>query len=524
VARNLLVARNPTAGNDGKALTISSGGAALNSINHGGGNLVLATGISTGSGAGVINFQTPTPYAGGTPTALSSIDINAAGSGYTAGDVVTINDGATGTTATATVGTVAPAGQVLTISVEDGGSGYAYGDVLTIAGGGGSGATAIVTGLSHVAWDGAVTRVSLVTGGSGYSTTTGASTSGGTGTGATINIDSLQATGAVLTISLTTAGTAYTQVDAATVTGGTGSGLTLITTPFSAADNSLATRISISTSGLTISDAHNIILNSTTGTKIGTATSQKLAFYNSTPIVQPSGNALTALSNLGLVATPTLAESDITNLVSDLAGKQPLDADLTTLAANITAFGHSLVDDVNAAAAIATLGLDADLATFALPAATTISAFGATLVDDADQSAARTTLGLGTIATVAAPSGSVAGTSDTQTLTNKRITKRTGTTTSSATPTVNTDNVDFYSLTAQAADITSFTTNLSGTPTENQTLWIAITGTASRAITWGASFEAGAAALPTTTSGTSRLDVLFVWNTVTSKWRCVAAG
>lgn len=116
--------------------------------------------------------------------------------------------------------------------------------------------------------------------------------------------------------------------------------------------------------------------------------------------------------------------------------------------------------------------------------------------------------------TVATPTG-------TQTLTNKRITKRTGTDTSSATPTINTDNVDFYSLTAQAADITSFTTNLSGTPTEGQTLWIAITGTASRAITWGASFEASTIALPTTTSGTSRLDVGFVYNTVSSRWRCI---
>lgn len=112
----------------------------------------------------------------------------------------------------------------------------------------------------------------------------------------------------------------------------------------------------------------------------------------------------------------------------------------------------------------------------------------------------------------------------TATLTNKRITKRTGTTTSSATPTINTDNVDFYSLTAQAADITSFTTNLSGSPTEGQSLWIAITGTGARAITWGASFEASTVALPTTTVSTNRLDVGFVWNTVTSKWRCVAAA
>lgn len=70
-------------------------------------------------------------------------------------------------------------------------------------------------------------------------------------------------------------------------------------------------------------DATNVALGTTTGTKIGTATSQKLGFYNATPIIQPTGNALTGLSNLGLVATPTLAESDVTNLVTDLAAKSP---------------------------------------------------------------------------------------------------------------------------------------------------------------------------------------------------------
>jgi hypothetical protein len=119
----------------------------------------------------------------------------------------------------------------------------------------------------------------------------------------------------------------------------------------------------------------------------------------------------------------------------------------------------------------------------------------------------------------------VVGTTDTNTLTNKRITARTGTVASSATPTINTDNVDFYSITALATAITSMTTNLSGTPTDAQTLWIAITdnGTA-RAITWGASFEASTIALPTTTVISTRLDVAFIWNTATSKWRCVGVA
>jgi hypothetical protein len=119
----------------------------------------------------------------------------------------------------------------------------------------------------------------------------------------------------------------------------------------------------------------------------------------------------------------------------------------------------------------------------------------------------------------------VVGTTDTNTLTNKRITARTGTVASAATPTINTDNVDYYSITALAAAITSFTTNLSGTPTIGQTLWISIkdNGTA-RAIAWGASFEASTIALPTTTVISTRLDVAFIWNEATSVWRCVGVA
>lgn len=112
--------------------------------------------------------------------------------------------------------------------------------------------------------------------------------------------------------------------------------------------------------------------------------------------------------------------------------------------------------------------------------------------------------------------------SSTNTLTNKRITKRTGTTTSSATPTINTDNVDEYYITAQTVDITSFTTNLSGTPTLGQTLFISVIGTGARAITWGASFGNGPVALPTTTVTTTQLSTLFKWDG--SIWKCYATG
>lgn len=113
---------------------------------------------------------------------------------------------------------------------------------------------------------------------------------------------------------------------------------------------------------------------------------------------------------------------------------------------------------------------------------------------------------------------------NTVTLTNKRITPRVGTVASSATPTINTDNVDAYSITALTTNITSFTTNLSGTPTNFQKLIIRIkdNGTA-RTIAWGASFEAKGVDLPTTTVASKVLTIGFIYDNVTSKWGCVAS-
>jgi hypothetical protein len=55
-------------------------------------------------------------------------------------------------------------------------------------------------------------------------------------------------------------------------------------------------------------------------------------------------------------------------------------------------------------------------------------------------------------------------------------------------------------------------------------LWIAITGTAARAINWGTSFESSTITLPTTTVTTNRLDVAFIYNIVSGKWRCVGVA
>lgn len=116
----------------------------------------------------------------------------------------------------------------------------------------------------------------------------------------------------------------------------------------------------------------------------------------------------------------------------------------------------------------------------------------------------------------------VATATGTMTFTNKRITVRSSSSTAnSATPSINTDNVDIVIITGQTNNITSMTSGLSGTPTEGQTLWLAMTaGSGTPTITWGSSFEASSLSLPTGLT-TQRQDFRFVWNSTTSKWRFV---
>jgi hypothetical protein len=66
---------------------------------------------------------------------------------------------------------------------------------------------------------------------------------------------------------------------------------------------------------LHLADAGNITVGTTTGTKIGTATTQKIGFYNATPVVQPA-----AVANITTTATAgTLPTADGTVTIADAA-------------------------------------------------------------------------------------------------------------------------------------------------------------------------------------------------------------
>ncbi len=123
----------------------------------------------------------------------------------------------------------------------------------------------------------------------------------------------------------------------------------------------------------------------------------------------------------------------------------------------------------------------------------------------------------------AIPAASVTPT-NTVTFTNKRWVPRVDSLTSSATPTINSDNVDIVKIKAQAANITSMTTNMSGSPNHGDLLRIEFTATGAYTVVWGAKFGNGSVALPTAINTTTVVVVLQYFTTSSwgnNLWICV---
>lgn len=111
----------------------------------------------------------------------------------------------------------------------------------------------------------------------------------------------------------------------------------------------------------------------------------------------------------------------------------------------------------------------------------------------------------------------IATVAGTETLTNKRLTARVQSVTSSATVTPNSDTDDLVIITAQAASLVI--ANPTGTPTEGQALLIRIkdNGTA-RAVSFGSEYRAIGITLPTTTVLSKTMYLGCVRNVADTKW------
>jgi hypothetical protein len=99
---------------------------------------------------------------------------------------------------------------------------------------------------------------------------------------------------------------------------------------------------------ITLADAANVVVNTTTGTKIGTGATQKIGFYNATPVVQPA-----AVADLAVTFTanaPAAADGSIT--VAD--GNSPTVAELLEYCVELEAKLEDLLGKLRTLGLIAT--------------------------------------------------------------------------------------------------------------------------------------------------------------------------
>lgn len=106
--------------------------------------------------------------------------------------------------------------------------------------------------------------------------------------------------------------------------------------------------------GGTLTDGANVAVGTTTGTKIGTATTQKLGFYNATPIVRPGGFTQTYSTADKTIAAYT---ADVENAaytgatdgeakLADLNALRVAYENLRALAEDTTQALNALIDDL----------------------------------------------------------------------------------------------------------------------------------------------------------------------------------
>lgn len=254
--------------NGGTSVTGTGGAAGTVSLTGGAGG--AASGAATGGAGAAINLTAGRGGNGGTASGAPGAITLTAGSAGTGGAVA---GGAISLTAGRSVGGAAEGA----ITLVTGGS-----TRLTVAGTGAVTIAAPTSGVGlTVSGGGANITGTLVVSGASLSVGTTPATAGAI---RIPNAVSLQARNAANTLNLPLIGA--DAGDLVTVGGANNNGLYLYSPANVYLQPGGATAVTFATGAITLADATNIVLNATTGTKIGTATTQKLAFYNATPIVQ----------------------------------------------------------------------------------------------------------------------------------------------------------------------------------------------------------------------------------------------
>ena len=265
----------------------------------------------------------------------------------------------------------------------------------------------------------------------------------------------------------------------------------------------------------TLGVGSNVVIN-TSSISVGNSTVNSIITSNSITI---GGNLITS-GNSSVQGLLKIVDS-VSNTSSSIAASANSVTTAYTLAANAvsnaTAYAATAYSNAITYASNASNISTGTLATAILPATANISTainVGAnvnltTTYVNVGNSTVNTTITSNNIFT----SGTITG----------RIEPRVNNTTANTgTYSINTDLYDTFIITGQTVAITSITTT--GTPVNSQKLWVSITSTNTSINFSTANFEATTIALPTTVVASTRLDVGFIWNTTTTKWRCVATA
>lgn len=149
----------------------------------------------------------------------------------------------------------------------------------------------------------------------------------------------------------------------------------------------------------------------------------------------------------------------------------------------------------------------------------TLPAYSDTVVRNANTGFTISELYLGSTQETFPASGLIAGTTDTQTLTNKTLTPRVYNAPSATSISLDSDNYDaFYQANTQGSGTLTIN-NFTGTPTAFQKVEGIISAVNSQTFSWGNAFVGSTDfALPTTIGAGKELGFVFIYGPVQSKW------